>query len=93
MYFNLLSGYVHQLDDTTYRSDDDMDLTKPFLLFQTKTSGHHSEPMVAMVCPEKGEPGAKLFHNKFLSSDGKWQTDTDYTVSYTHLTLPTNREV
>ena len=52
-------------------------IIKPFL-FQTKTGGHHSEPMVAMVCPEKGEPGAKLFHNKFLSSDGKWQTDTDY---------------
>ena len=35
-----------------------------------------AEPMVAMLCPEPGDPAAQLFHNKFLSS-GKWKTDTD----------------
>ena len=34
--------------------------------------------MVAMLCPEKGEDAGKLFHNKFLSPTGKWQSDTDY---------------
>merc|ERR1711872_144280 len=32
---------------------------------------------VAMLCPEKGELANKLFHNKFLSSSGKWESDTD----------------
>merc|ERR1712117_65664 len=40
-------------------------------------SGRHFEPQVAMLCPEKGELANKLFHNKFLSSAGKWESDTD----------------
>merc|ERR1712038_1657757 len=40
-------------------------------------SGRHFEPQVAMLCPEKGELANKLFHNKFLSSSGKWESDTD----------------
>merc|ERR1719412_1039321 len=30
-----------------------------------------------MLCPEKGDLANKLFHNKFLSSSGKWESDTD----------------
>merc|ERR1712212_84618 len=40
-------------------------------------SGRHFEPQVAMLCPEKGDLANKLFHNKFLSSAGKWESDTD----------------
>jgi len=36
--------------------------------------GFHYEPMVAMVCPEKGEL-MKHFQNKFLATTGKWETD------------------
>jgi len=43
----------------------------------TNGSGRHFEPQVAMLCPEKGELANKLFHNKFLSSSGKWESDTD----------------
>merc|ERR1712061_89136 len=39
--------------------------------------GRHFEPQVAMLCPEKGELASRLFHNKFLSSSGKWESDID----------------
>ena len=34
--------------------------------------------MVAMACPEAGTPANQLYHNKFLTAAGKWQTDNDY---------------
>merc|ERR1719438_226530 len=40
-------------------------------------AGRHFEPQIAMLCPEKGDLANKLFHNKFLSSSGKWESDTD----------------
>ena len=48
-------------------------------LFKLQTSGgaRHFEPQVAQLCPEAGELANKLFHNKFLSSSGKWESDTD----------------
>jgi len=36
--------------------------------------GGHHEPMVAMVCPTKGER-VKTFQNKFIVKSGKWETD------------------
>jgi len=35
----------------------------------------HYEPMVAMLCPEKGQQKFKYLQNKFLSKSGKWITD------------------
>merc|ERR1712038_1753798 len=37
----------------------------------------HFEPQIAMLCPEKGDLASRLFHNKFPSSSGKWESDTD----------------
>merc|ERR1712025_1269219 len=34
-----------------------------------------------MFCPEKGDLANKLFHNKFLSSSGKWESDMDIKAS------------
>jgi len=44
-------------------------------------SGRHFEPQVAMFCPEKGDLANKLFHNKFLSGSGKWESDMDIKAS------------
>ena len=39
----------------------------------------HHEPMVAMICPEKtGEKMGKLYHNQYMSAEGKWTTDFDH---------------
>ena len=39
----------------------------------------HHEPMVAMICPEKtGEKLGKLYHNQYMSAEGKWTTDFDH---------------
>ena len=35
--------------------------------------------MVAMICPEKtGEKLGKLYHNQYMSAEGKWTTDFDH---------------
>ncbi len=39
----------------------------------------HHDPMVAMICPEKvGDKMNRLFHNKYMTADGKWSTDFDH---------------
>jgi hypothetical protein len=35
--------------------------------------------MVAMICPDKqGDKLSRLFHNQYMSSEGKWTTDFDH---------------
>lgn len=52
-------------------------VTFEYLFFQMGTQ--HHEPMVAMICPEKtGDKLGKLYHNQYMSSDGKWTTDFDH---------------
>jgi len=48
---------------------------KGFQRAHTGDSSGHYEPMVAMLCPDKGQQKFKYFQNKFLSKSGKWQTD------------------
>ena len=52
----------------------------PFILiFQMNSPSQHHEPMVSMICPEKtGEKLGKLYHNQYMSADGKWTTDFDH---------------
>ena len=47
--------------------------------FQMSSPPQHHEPMVAMICPEKtGEKLGKLYHNQYMSAEGKWTTDFDH---------------
>merc|ERR1711956_31299 len=46
---------------------------------QMSSPPQHHEPMVAMICPEKtGEKMGKLYHNQYMSAEGKWTTDFDH---------------
>lgn len=61
-----------------------MGLSSPLIWFKTfditevfwfqagaAAGGRHFEPQVAMLCPDKGDLANKLFHNKFLASNGE----------------------